>query len=118
MSVVFYKEIGFSKSDIGIFSKALGWFTTIIFTLIGGFLTIKTGVYKSLFVAGIFAFTNLLFALLAWTGKSYLIFSIAVILDDIAAAFATIAFVAFISLLVDRNYTATQYALLASILNA
>ncbi len=116
MSVVFYKEIGFSKSDIGIFSKALGWVTTIIFTLIGGFLTIKTGVYKSLFVAGVFmAFTNLLFALLAWTGKSYLIFSIAVILDDIAAAFATIAFVAFISLLVDRNYTATQYALLASI---
>ena len=36
-------------------------------------------------------------------------------LDDIAAAFATVAFVAFISLLVDRNYTATQYALLASI---
>ena len=99
MSVVFYKEIGFSKSDIGIFSKALGWITTIIFTLIGGFLTIKTGVFKSLFVAGIFmAFTNLLFALLAWTGKSYLIFSIAVILDDIAAAFATVAFVAFISL--------------------
>ena len=58
------------------------------------------------------AFTNLLFAVLAWTGKSYLIFSIAVILDDIAAAFATVAFVAFISLLVDRNYTATQYALL------
>ena len=116
MSVVFYKEIGFSKSDIGIFSKALGWITTIIFTLIGGVLTIKTGVFKSLFVAGIFmAFTNLLFALLAWTGKSYLIFSIAVILDDIAAAFATVAFVAFISLLVDRNYTATQYALLASI---
>ena len=85
MSVVFYKEIGFSKSDIGIFSKALGWITTIIFTLIGGVLTIKTGVFKSLFVAGIFmAFTNLLFALLAWTGKSYLIFSIAVILDDIA----------------------------------
>ena len=41
MSVVFYKEIGFSKSDIGIFSKALGWFTTIIFTLIGGFFNHK-----------------------------------------------------------------------------
>ena len=39
----------------------------------------------------------------------------AVILDDLAAAFATVAFVTFISLLVDRNYTATQYALLASI---
>ena len=41
--------------------------------------------------------------------------SIAVIFDDMAAAFATVAFVAFISMLVDRTYTATQYALLASI---
>ena len=37
------------------------------------------------------------------------------LLDDLAAAFATVAFVTFISLLVERNYTATQYALLASI---
>jgi PAT family beta-lactamase induction signal transducer AmpG len=40
---------------------------------------------------------------------------VAVIFDDMAAAFATVAFVAFISMLVDRTYTATQYALLASI---
>jgi PAT family beta-lactamase induction signal transducer AmpG len=43
------------------------------------------------------------------------VFALAVLLDDIAAAFATVAFVTFISLLVDRTYTATQYALLASI---
>ena len=61
------------------------------------------------------ALTNLLFAILFWSGKNYFIFSIAVFFDDIAAAFATVAFVAFISTLVDRNYTATQYALLASI---
>ena len=61
------------------------------------------------------ASTNLLFSLLAWSGKSEILFAIAVIFDDIAAAFATVAFVAFISLLVDRTYTATQYALLASI---
>ena len=61
------------------------------------------------------AVTNLLFAVLAWTGKSEILFAIAVIADDITAAFATVAFVAFISLLVDRTYTATQYALLASI---
>ena len=61
------------------------------------------------------ASTNLLFSVLAWSDKSELLFAIAVIFDDIAAAFATVAFVAFISLLVDRAYTATQYALLASI---
>ena len=61
------------------------------------------------------ALTNILFSILFWSGKSYLIFTLAVILDDIAAAFATVAFVAFISILVNRKYTATQYALLASI---
>ncbi len=116
MSIIFYKEIGFSKSDIAIYSKTLGWITTVIFTLLGGLFVIRSGVLKAMFLAGILmASTNLLFSLLAWSGKSELLFAIAVIFDDIAAAFATVAFVAFISLLVDRTYTATQYALLASI---
>ena len=116
MSVIFYKEIGFTKSDIALYSKGLGWITTVIFTLIGGLFAIRSGVIKAMFVSGILmASTNLLFSLLAWSGKSELLFAIAVIFDDMAAAFATVAFVAFISLLVDRTYTATQYALLASI---
>ena len=116
MSVIFYKEIGFTKSDIALYSKGLGWITTIIFTLLGGLFAIRSGVIKAMFISGILmASTNLLFSLLAWSGKSELLFAIAVIFDDMAAAFATVAFVAFISLLVDRTYTATQYALLASI---
>jgi len=116
MSVIFYKEIGFTKSDIALYSKGLGWFTTVIFTLLGGLFAIRSGVIKAMFVSGVLmASTNLLFSVLAWSGKSELLFAIAVIFDDIAAAFATVAFVAFISMLVDRTYTATQYALLASI---
>ena len=116
MSVIFYKEIGFSKGDIAIYSKTLGWITTVVFTLLGGLFVIRSGVIKAMFLAGVLmASTNLLFTALAWTGKSELLFAFAVIFDDIAAAFATVAFVAFISLLVDRTYTATQYALLASI---
>ena len=116
MSIVFYKEIGFSKGQIAIYSKGLGWITTVIFTLLGGLMAMRAGTIKTMFFAGgLMALTNLLFAFLAWTGKSELLFAIAVIADDITAAFATVAFVAFISLLVDRTYTATQYALLASI---
>ena len=116
MSIVFYKEIGFSKGEIAIYSKGLGWITTVVFTLLGGVMAMRAGTIKTMFFAGgLMALTNLLFALLAWTGKSELLFAIAVIADDITAAFATVAFVAFISLLVDRTYTATQYALLASI---
>ena len=116
MSIIFYKEIGFSKSEIAIYSKSLGWITTVIFTLLGGIFAMKSGTIKTMFVAGILmALTNLLFAILAWTGKSEILFAFSVIADDLTAAFATVAFVAFISLLVDRTYTATQYALLASI---
>ena len=116
MSIIFYKEIGFSKTDIAIYSKTLGWITTVVFTLLGGLFVIRSGVLKAMFLAGIImASTNLLFSVLAWSDRSELLFAVAVIFDDIAAAFATVAFVAFISLLVDRAYTATQYALLASI---
>ena len=116
MSIIFYKEIGFSKTDIALYSKGLGWITTVVFTLLGGLFAIRSGVIKAMFVSGILmASTNLLFSLLAWSGKSEWLFAIAVIFDDMAAAFATVAFVAFISMLVDRTYTATQYALLASI---
>ncbi|MDB4238956.1 MFS transporter [Alphaproteobacteria bacterium] len=116
MSIVFYKEIGFSKGQIALYSKGFGWITTVVFTLLGGVMAMRAGTIKTMFFAGgLMALTNLLFAVLAWTGKSELLFVIAVIADDITAAFATVAFVAFISLLVDRTYTATQYALLASI---
>ena len=116
MSIVFYKEIGFSKGDIALYSKGIGWITTVVFTLLGGLFAIRSGVVKAMFVSGVLmAGTNLLFAALAMSGKSEWLFAVAVLLDDIAAAFATVAFVAFISLLVDRTYTATQYALLASI---
>ena len=116
MSIVFYKEMGFSKGDIALYSKGIGWITTVVFTLLGGLFAIRSGVVKAMFISGILmAATNLLFAALAWSGKSELLFAVTVLLDDIAAAFATVAFVAFISLLVDRTYTATQYALLASI---
>ena len=70
MSIIFYKEIGFSKSDIALYSKGLGWITTVVFTLLGGLFAIRTGVIRAMFVSGILmASTNLLFSVLAWSGK-------------------------------------------------
>ena len=75
MSIVFYKEIGFSKGDIALYSKGIGWITTVLFTLLGGLFAIRSGVIKAMFVSGILmAATNLLFAVLAWSGKSELLF--------------------------------------------
>ena len=116
MSLVFYKEIGFSKTDIALYSKGIGWITTVTFTLLGGLFAVRMGLIKAMFVSGIFmASTNILFSVLAWVGTSEVLFAFTVLVDDLSAAFATVAFVGFISALVDRTYTATQYALLASI---
>ena len=116
MSILFYREIGFSKSEIALYSKGLGWVTTVAFTVLGGFFAIRMGLIRAMFLSGIaMAATNLLFAVLFWVGKSELLFATAVIVDDLTSAFATVTFVAFISMLVDRTYTATQYALMASI---
>ena len=116
MSLLFYQEIGFSKTDIAVYSKGLGWVTTVTVTVLGGFFAVRAGLVRAMFLSGVaMASTNLLFAVLAWTGKSAALFATAVVVDDLTSAFATVTFVAFISMLVDRTYTATQYALLASI---
>lgn len=117
MSIIFYKEVGYSKSDIAIYSKGLGWVVTIVFTLIGGWFAVKQGIVKALLLAGIaMAVTNLMFSWMAWTSEpSIWLFAAAVLVDDVTASIATVIFVTFISLLVDRTYTATQYALLASL---
>lgn len=116
MSIVFYKEVGFSNTDIATYSKLLNWWVTIVFSLLGGIVNIRFGIYRGLMVAGIaMAASNLLFAVIAQTGPSTLLLAITVIVDGFTGAWSTVAMVAFISLLCNRAFSATQYALMASL---
>ena len=117
MSLVFYQEIGFDKQDIAIYSKALGTLTVCVFAIIGSVINAHYGLFRGLVLSAIaMAATNLLFAALAWWPEKWL-FTIAVVGDQFTAAISTVAFVAFISQLCDRSYTASQYAAFASIGN-
>ncbi|MEC7480421.1 MAG: MFS transporter [Pseudomonadota bacterium] len=116
MSIVFYKEIGFSNSDIATYSKLLNWWVTIVFSLLGGLVNIRYGIYRGLMIAGVaMAASNLLFALIAQTGPSTSLLAITVIVDGFTGAWSTVAMVAFISLLCNRAFSANQYALMASL---
>lgn len=116
MSIVFYKEIGFSNSEIGTYSKLLNWWVTIFFALAGGVVNIRYGIYKGLMTAGIaMAASNLMFAFIAQSGPNVSLLAAAVIIDGFTAAWSTVAMVAFISLLCNRAFSATQYALMASL---
>ena len=115
MSLVFYREIGFSKSDIALYSKGYGAVAIAVFAVLGSLINARYGLLRGIIIGGVaMALTNLLFALLAWYPSAWL-FVVAVIADQFTTAISTVAFVAFLSQLCDRNWTATQYAALASL---
>ena len=119
MAIVFYKEVGFTSAEIGTYSKGVNWVVTMVCAIAAGILSMRFGVIRMLFVAGIaMASTNLLFSWIAFVGPSTKLFATAVILDGITGAFATVAFVAFISEYTSRIHSATQYAALASLGNS
>ena len=100
MSIIFYKEIGFSKGDIAIYSKTLrldnySYIYIIRWTFCNKIWSFKSNV-SCRNINGSYQF---IIYSLAWSEKSEILFAVAVIFDDIAAAFATVAFVAFISLI-------------------
>ena len=118
MSLVFYVEIGFSRDQIAVFQKFFGGIVTAVFCLGGALINTRFGVIRGLLVGGsAMALTNLMFALLAITGPSVPVLLAALVLDNFTGAFATVAFISFISYFTSRTYTGTQYALMSSVSN-
>lgn len=118
MSIVFYKEVGFTNTQIAEYSKLLTWWATILFAIPCGILNARLGTFKGLFLAGIFmAASNLMFSVIAIKGPDTTWLAAAVLVDGFTAAWATVAFVAFISAQCNQKFSATQYALFASIGN-
>ena len=116
MSIVFYKEIGFSNAQIGTYSKLLNWWVTIIFAVIGGMVNMRYGIYRGLMVGGIaMASSNIMFSLMAIAGPNTALFAATVFVDGFTAAWSSVALVAFISLLCNQAFSASQYALMASL---
>lgn len=116
MSIVFYREVGFSNSDIAYYSKMINWAVTIVFSLIGSVFTIRYGILKGLFIGGIaMASSNLLFALMALVGPVKALFAFTVFVDGFTSAWGSVAFVALLSILCNKSFTASQYALMASL---
>ncbi|HSG62290.1 MAG TPA: MFS transporter, partial [Pseudomonadales bacterium] len=118
MSIVFYKEVGFSNEQIGNYSKMFGWFVTVAFTLLGSVINARFGVIKGLLIGGLaMAASNLMFAWIAVVGPEVWLLLLTLVVDNFTTAFSTVAFVAFLTALTGRAFSATQYAMLASLGN-
>ena len=117
MAYPFFDDLGFSKSQIATASKIYGMMATIAGGFIGGIVMNKLGMFKGLFFCGILqSITNFVYVLQAQIGKQFAMLCTTISFDNIAAGMATIAFVAYLSSLCNKKYTATQYALLSSLM--
>ncbi len=114
----FYLDTGFSKSDIATVSKLYGVWMGIAGAFLGGITVAAIGVRRSLLIAAIaVAISNLLFILMSMYPGQLWTFVATISGDNLSQGFAGTVLVSFLATLVDRRYTATQYALLSSLAN-
>lgn len=117
MANPFYQDLGFTKAQVAAVSKVFGVVMTLLGAFAGGAATMRWGVLPVLFVGAVLSsVTNVLFSILAMFGPDMAFLVVTVSADNFAAGLATAAFVAYLSGLTSRGYSATQYALFSSIM--
>ncbi len=117
ISNVFYQDMGFTKDQIANITKTFGLIMTILGGFLGGFLSLRFGVIRILFLGALLsAVTNLLFLLLAQVGNDQLLLIVVITADNLSAGLAGAAFVAYLSGLTSIAFTAVQYALFSSLM--
>jgi len=109
--------LGFSLTEIGAIQGGMGVLATIVGTLAGGAILSQIGINRSLWVFGVLqAVSNLAYFVLAQVGKNYSWLVITINIENFCAGLGTAAFVAFLMSLCNQRFSATQYALLSSLM--
>ncbi len=117
MKVPFFLEVGFSKTEIAEVVKLFGVVAVIAGGLIGGVLLARIGILRGLLVCGVLmAASNLVFIVQAHVGPDLHMLALTIAVENITTGMGTAAFVAYLSSLCNLAYTATQYALLTSLM--
>ena len=117
MTTPFYLDLGFSKTEIGAVVKLFGFWATIGGGLLGGIVILKMGIRRCLWIFGILqAMSTAGFAGLAYLGHHITGLAAVIAFENVTSGMGTAAFLAFMASLTDRRFTATQYALLSSLI--
>lgn len=113
----FYLDIGFSKSEIASVAKIYGVIVSLIGAGAGGWAVVKFGVARCLIIATVLiASTNLFFALMVQVGAEIWMLTVTISADNFAMGVGGTVLIAYLSSLVNQAFTATQYALLSSLM--
>jgi MFS transporter, PAT family, beta-lactamase induction signal transducer AmpG len=114
---IFLRSIEFTKTEIGAIQGGMGFIATTVGVLVGGAVMVKIGKNRSLWIFGVLQIlSNLGYWALANTGKDYSMLVLAINVENFCAGLVTIATVAYLTSLCDRNFTTTQFALFSSLM--
>lgn len=117
MTTPFILQIGYTKTDIATVAKTFGMFATIIGGLIGGVVLLKVNLKLTLIVFGILqAASTLGFAALTRMPVSFTSLASIIAFENLAAGMGMAAYGAYMLSLTNKKFTATQYALLSSLM--
>jgi PAT family beta-lactamase induction signal transducer AmpG len=116
LATSFYLDLGFTKTEIGLIAKAVGFWASIAGGLIGGIWLVRLGINRGLWIFGVLQMVSSLgFAWLAHQGPTPAGLAVVIALEAGAAGLGTAAFTAYIARATDPRYTATQFALFTSL---
>jgi PAT family beta-lactamase induction signal transducer AmpG len=117
MTTPFYLDVGYSKSEIGAVVKLFGFWATLAGATLGGIWILRIGLGRALWLFGIGQMVSTLgFVALASLAPSLPALAVVIALENLTGGLGTAAFVGFMAALTDRRFTATQYALLSSLM--
>jgi PAT family beta-lactamase induction signal transducer AmpG len=115
MSNPLYVALGFTKVEVATIAKVYGVIATLVGVALGGVFVARMGIFRALFICGAMqALSNLLYAVQVWAGHDTAMLALTIAAENVTGGMASAAFVAYLSLLCSREFTATQYALLSS----
>lgn len=114
----FYLDIGFSKAEIASVAKIYGIVVSLVGAGVGGWAVVKYGVARCLIIATVLiASTNLFFALMVYIGPEIWMLAVTISADNFAMGVGGTVLIAYLSSLVNQSFTATQYALMSSLMS-
>ena len=117
LSTPFYLDMGFSKTEIGAVVKLVGFWATLFGSFLGGAIILRAGINRSLWLFGVLQMVSTAgFALLAKAGYHIGLLTGVICFENLSAGMGTAAFVAFLASITNKKFTATQYALLSSLM--
>jgi PAT family beta-lactamase induction signal transducer AmpG len=116
MSIPFYLELGFTNTEIGAIAKVVGAGALLFGVFLGGIITLRLGLYRAMFVIGVLqAASTACYVLLAMAGYDIAWLTTVIAFENVTVGMGTSALLAFMAALTNKQFTATQFALLSTL---